>query len=358
MLLNPEAPSGSIARSLQWSLTTYRRMGMTELVMVLMTVQNVASSLVIEISRSAAGHNTYSPASVVLVSEFMKLAMSVGLLLFNGESLPVIARTLSRVKASDSLRLAVPATIYTVQNNLVFLALQNINSATFQIISQLKVLTTAAFSVTLLGRRLSKLQWIALLILSSGVILANRQHHCDSASPQAATASGVERRPWVGVSAVTLLALLSGFAGVYQERIVKGSLQLPIHYLNIQMCLFSIVTNVVSVVAQDGLGVFATGLLHGYTSVTWAVVLIQSVGGILVSLVIRYASNLAKSYVVSVAIVLTGILSFMFMGFDPNAEFLIGAVLVVVSIVLYNEPDPRQVAEATKESKEDKQTSA
>lgn len=41
----------------------------------------------------------------------------------------------------------------------------------FQVTYQLKILTTALFSVSMLGRRLSVYQWLSLLILMAGVAL-------------------------------------------------------------------------------------------------------------------------------------------------------------------------------------------
>ena len=71
----------------------------------------------------------------------------------------------------DTLKVAVPAFVYVVQNNLLYLAVGNLPAATFQVTYQIKLLTTALFSVTMLGRRLSLRQWIALLILFSGVAI-------------------------------------------------------------------------------------------------------------------------------------------------------------------------------------------
>jgi solute carrier family 35 (UDP-sugar transporter), member A1/2/3 len=69
----------------------------------------------------------------------------------------------------DTLKLAIPAMAYTIQTFLLYVAIENLDAATFMVTYQLKILTTAFFTVLILKRRLSLWQWISLLILVVGV---------------------------------------------------------------------------------------------------------------------------------------------------------------------------------------------
>ena len=55
------------------------------------------------------------------------------------------------VQRSETLRLGVPAACYTVQNNLLYLAVTHMSAAGSQVLYQSKTLSTALFSVTILS---------------------------------------------------------------------------------------------------------------------------------------------------------------------------------------------------------------
>ena len=63
------------------------------------------------------------------------------------------------------VQVMVPSAVYLVQNNLLYVAASNLDVATYQITYQLKILTTALFAVTMLGKKLLPTQWFRSVLL-------------------------------------------------------------------------------------------------------------------------------------------------------------------------------------------------
>ncbi|KAK6010536.1 UDP-galactose/UDP-N-acetylglucosamine transporter srf-3 domain protein, partial [Ostertagia ostertagi] len=131
----------------------------------------------------------------------------------------------------DTLKVCVPAMVYIVQNNLFYIAASHLDAATFMITSQLKIFTAAIFTVIILKRSLTGAQWFALLVLFVGVSLVQVQ----SAGGSSAGLDG--QKPLVGFFAVVIACCLSGFAGIYFEKILKGSAPVSLWMRNVQMCV-------------------------------------------------------------------------------------------------------------------------
>ncbi|KAL1438529.1 hypothetical protein MTO96_047894 [Rhipicephalus appendiculatus] len=117
----------------------------------------------------------YLSSSAVVCAEFLKIITCVAVLLWNnGFSVPALVLQLRNEvwrQPIETSKMLVPAGLYTIQNNLLFYALSLLDAATYQVTYQLKILTTAMFSVWMLNRRISKQQWSSLVLLIVGVAL-------------------------------------------------------------------------------------------------------------------------------------------------------------------------------------------
>lgn len=302
-----------------------------------LVLQNTAQALVMRYSRTSSGpHDMYLATTAVVLGEALKLITCMFLLLVeNAYDVTRVMRALKEEimdKPKETLKLAVPAILYMVQNNLQFIAAGNLDAATFQITYQLKILTTAMFSVVMLNKSLSNIQWASLIILMIGVGLV--QLAADSMHGTSQPGNSM-----TGLIAVLSACMTSGFAGVYFEKILKGS-NTSVWIRNVQLAMFGGLFGLGAVAWTDGNEVSQRGFLVGYSPIVWTVIAINSLGGLVTAVVVKYADNILKAFATSVAILLSTILSVIFLGFVVSFLFLVGALLVMLSVYLYSRPDP------------------
>jgi len=232
----------------------------------------------------------------------------------------------------DTLKILIPATIYAIQNNLLFIALSNLDAAVYQVTYQLKILTTAMFSVTMLGKELAKHQWFALILLMVGVALVQLELQSKSTTDE-----NSEQSPTKGLLAVLMACFSSGFAGVYFEKVVKAA-ESNIWIRNIQLGIFGTIFSFFAMVAQDGALVWEKGIFFGYSWLVVGVVLMQAAGGLLVAVVVKYADNILKGFATSLSILLSSVVAFYLTNFLPTFQFMCGTLVVLFSVYLYSLP--------------------
>ncbi|KAF7223291.1 transcript variant X1, partial [Nothobranchius furzeri] len=275
----------------------------------------------------------YLASSAVVLSEVLKIFACTVLVLFENNfsfrSMNQLLKEEIVKKPVDTVKLAVPAGIYTLQNNLLYVALSNLDAATYQVTYQLKILTTALFSVSMLGKRLVLHQWLSLLLLMAGVALVQWPTDLE----QKVLTPGSQ---FMGVTAVLIACLSSGFAGVYFEKILKETKQ-SVWVRNIQLGLFSFVFGLMGMMVYDGRSVVKSGMFQGYNTITWIVVILQAVGGLVVAMVIKHADNILKGFATSMSIILSTLISyFLLHDFNPTGVFFVGAMLVIAATFLYS----------------------
>ena len=141
----------------------------------------------------------------------------------------------------------------------------------------------------MLGKRFKALQWASFLLLALGVALVQQQD-----SKWSAGSSG-RHSPVLGATASLVAAGLSGFAGVYLELMfTRGSTSIWMR--NVQLAIFTLPLQTLTVYQTDRAHIAAHGALHGFWPSTWAVVAIQVAGGLIVAIVIKYAGNILKTF--------------------------------------------------------------
>lgn len=355
------------------------------------------------------GHR-YFASTAIFMNEVIKLTISLTMALYNIITDPKTPETstatglfteLARaVFAGDSWKLAIPAMLFTLQNSLHYVAISNLDATTFQVTEQLKILTTAIFSVLLLRKPLSLKKWMSLVLLMVGVAIVQMPtgssqptvltvkdlngraafHEARSIwdlkelgngaarrlSKRSATYEGIEEdyeaavspeNSTIGLLAVVLACTISGLASVYFEKIIKepkSDRSASLWVRNVQLSFYSLWPALfIGVVFWDGEHIAKIGFFAGYNWIVWLNIALQAAGGILVAFVLSYANNITKNFATSISIIISLLLSVIFFDFEitsfvsrgpllklvSNADILqyvLGTAVVLCAIYLYN----------------------
>eukprot|EP00967_Tisochrysis_lutea_P128454 scaffold219726_cov40-Tisochrysis_lutea.AAC.1 len=237
-----------------------------------------------KLSRNAPGV-PYSTRVAVLVQELVKLLICS--LLYAAEvggplSLVRSIRRDVRDNAVEWMQLGIPAALYTIQNNALFVGLSNLDAAVAHVTYQTKILFTALFSIVLMHRRLGPAQWCGIACLLMGVIsvqgilddllrmllvtdYSNAPAHTKSMNAtldtgpvavrrrrdghprlheamggrllaaDGSSAAAVASTRLLGVGAVLTAAICTSFASVYFERMLKSERKPSLWLRNIQV---------------------------------------------------------------------------------------------------------------------------
>ncbi|XP_035657953.1 probable UDP-sugar transporter protein SLC35A4 [Branchiostoma floridae] len=304
------------------------------------------------------GKIPFNSASVVLMIELTKLLFSLTMRRLE-LGIRVGSGRLGLPKVKYWVPFSVPALLYCINNNIVVHIQLYMDPASFQVLSNLKIAATAVLYRMVMqrplnlqtcslpealdvvppcsNRRLSWIQWSALALLTiagisnsyGGLMNAGTVDEYD-------TSSKVHVTMW-GLVLVLTYCAISGTSGVYTEFILKRQPQLSLHVQNILLYIFGAVLNLFVFLGSSWSSTDGTAdFFAGYTVITWVIILTQAGNGLIISAVMKHASNITRLFIISCAMLVTTVASMVLFSLELNLYFCFSFVLVIVAMVLYH----------------------
>ncbi|KAL0397977.1 UNVERIFIED_CONTAM: CMP-sialic acid transporter 1 [Sesamum calycinum] len=287
----------------------------------LLTVLTSSQGILTTLSQSNGGYR-YDYATVPFLAEVFKLIVSCVLLWRECQRSPPPKMTTEW----RSVRLfPIPSVIYLIHNNVQFATLTFVDTSTYQIMGNLKIVTTGIL-----------FSGMAIVLLAIGTT-TSQVKGCGEASCESLFSSPIQ-----GYMLGILSACLSALAGVYTEFLMKKNSD-SLYWQNIQLYTFGAIFNMAKLVLDDFRSGFEKGpwwqrLFNGYTITTWMVVLNLGSTGLLVSWLMKYADNIVKVYSTSMAMLLTMVLSVFLFNFKPTLQLFLGIFVCMMSLHMYFAP--------------------
>ncbi|XVE77246.1 hypothetical protein DITRI_Ditri13aG0046700 [Diplodiscus trichospermus] len=302
------------------------------LVASLLTVLTSSQGILTTLSQSN-GRYKYDYATVPFLAEVFKLIVSSVFLWRECKKSPPPKMTTDW----KTVRLfPIPSIIYLIHNNVQFATLMYVDTSTYQIMGNLKIVTTGILFRLFLKKKLFNLQWMAIVLLAVGTT-TSQVKGCGEASCDSLFSAPIQ-----GYMLGILSACLSALAGVYTEFLMKKNND-SLYWQNVQLYTFGAIFNMARLVLDDFRGGFEKGpwwqrVFNGYSITTWLVVLNLGSTGLLVSWLMKYADNIVKVYSTSMAMLLTMVLSVFLFSFKPTLQLFLGIIVCMMSLHMYFAP--------------------
>ncbi|XP_071614628.1 probable UDP-sugar transporter protein SLC35A4 [Heliangelus exortis] len=263
----------------------------------------------------------FSSTSVVVLVELTKLVFSLLFLLTWDRELLGAAVSWHHV-----VPFALSALLYAANNNLVVHMQLFMDPSTYQVLSNLKIVSTALLYSLFLRQRLSLHKWVALFLLVAAGVSYSSGGLQDPGSP---SKMQMHITP-VGFLLLLVYCLISGLSAVYTEAILKTQ-ALPLSLQNLFLYFFGVLLNLLGYFWSSA----ERGFLEGFSSWVLLIVVSQALNGLIMSVVMKHSSNITRLFVISCSLLVNALLSVTLFNLQLTLLFFVAASCIGLAVHLY-----------------------
>ncbi len=315
-----------------------------------LAIVQISVALVYKFSQTN-GNYSYSTASAIALAEIIKFCMSVYLTYFNAVSTNESSVNLSwKDKVYDKLiacrvmykqQLSKPflaytfvlALLYCINNQLAFFLYKYVDIASVSIFKSLTSLQTAVILWTLFQRPINRIQWSSIVLQVMGLIIVQYD--------------ACKKMPLLAAKLYIILIIsctITSTCTVWNEHLVKNY-AVNLHIQNSTLYLFGIVLNLsFFFYCYKYVQSCSKGFFEGYTFLTVVVVFCNSILGLVITVVYKYADAIIKTFSTACG---TGVLLFLnwsLFGLPINLTTILGAGVIFLSSYVYFSATSKVVA--------------
>lgn len=321
------------------SFPSFRLLKITSCVLLLFF--SVSATIFAEASKMEDGTYPYDTFSIPFAVEAVKLAAST--VMFLRERLANRKlRALSGFTVHSFAAHAFPAFCYFVSNNCMFYIIRYLGASTFQIMSNLNILSTGVFMYIFLHRKLSWMQWKALFMLVIGCMVTQLSANCNEGSH----ADNHNHSTLIGYALVLVSAFASGAGGVFSERLLKGKGaeqqkskggEDSIHWQNMQLYVFGLMFGFITLgMDSKSASLPMQNLFDGFNAFAYATVAILAVCGLLVSFILKHLDTVAKCFCAALSMLCVAVLDFAMKHEAIPLRVMLGIILIGLALDQYH----------------------
>jgi len=300
---------------------------------IFMTYMGLWTGLRIIIYASQQG-SSYNTAAVVLCIEMVKLGMAVSLFLSNDGTFSQLVSQVQKHKMTAA-KYFVPALMYCVYNNLTFTVLAVVNPSTYAILQQFRLVVTGLLYERCLSRTLSRMQWVAIVLLTIGCMVKEGDQFSDS-EEAAARSTPFGMYAWIFVQIMCAVS-----AGVFNEVLLKSDNTMSVNLQNVFMYGNSILCNVLFMAAGFSRYSLSEALqLRNirplFSPTVLPIILCYASIGIVTSLVLKHLNSVLKTIAAALELYATAATALLLFGTPIDIFTIVSLFLVSGGVYIYS----------------------
>lgn len=194
---------------------------LVRIILMMVAAALIASGNLCIVASKVNGSVPYQSLTVTLLIEVGKLIICSSVLLYQVcvvRSNKETSHSIFALSLKESMLYSIPAFLYMLDNNIVFIIMKYMDPATLSVVWNLKIVVTAIMYRFILKRSVSKLQWISITLLMLGIVTSQANHHTQQKEQADDTAtSGLSSGFGFACGLVVVGVTISSTAGVYTE---------------------------------------------------------------------------------------------------------------------------------------------
>ena len=266
------------------------------------------------------------------------------------------------------------------------------DSTSYQVLSNMKIFSTATLYYFIMGKKINKVKWFSLFLLAiSGIFYSignlqsiknyyitldehdlnsvinnrNRQiknYLVDNNSklkeinknplsfPSISSSSKFRIRDQIyiteiGLALMVIYCVISGLSGVMNEYLLKLNFSDSIYVQNIYLYLYGCFFNFLACIfeinfnrvpSSNVLNYFQLkDFLNGFNYFTWTIIFTQVFNGLTMSVVMKHQNNIIRLFVISSSLVVTIVLSILVFSLKLNIYFYFCFCTILIALYSY-----------------------
>lgn len=272
---------------------------------------------------------------LILVSLIGKTVISVGLWrVYDGTFTDLVTKALAH--GGLMLGYSLLAVAYLAADFMRIDIVQKTNPSTFDVLVNLRTITTVLLWEVIMGKRLSGQQWLAIITICLGCLVKEFPNLHKTSAPGAA-----ER--WRIYMEMGGFLLCSSMAAVVNERFLKHHSPAPVNLQNLALYLFSIVAVLLAAVGAGPTSYYAGGSPLAWSQ--WSLlakpaVIIQVLSltllGLVTSHFLRRLSNVTKEVAAAIELLVVVPMDKVLFGANLGFFEVAGAGLAILGVGIFS----------------------